>query len=207
VPSASVNGAPAVPTYPAAQLTAADDSSSNLPAGTYYYFVTAKNSAGESAPVSLGSIATTDRQTVKIVINRVVSAPGAKSYKVYRGTSSDASKSLFAFEIKDAGAGVTQEIFDKNYDIPGTDTAVLMDNDPDQVLAFKQLAPLMKLPLARISASERFMILLYGMMQVYNPRRIVVLKNIGKLGINSNRELFLPSYGASSFGTVRPVAQ
>jgi hypothetical protein len=82
-----------------------------------------------------------------------------------------------------------------------------MDDDPIQVLTFKQLAPLMRLPLARISASERFMILLYGMIQVYNPRRMVVLKNIGALGLNSNRELFTPSYGAASFGTVHPVAQ
>jgi hypothetical protein len=85
--------------------------------------------------------------------------------------------------------------------------AFLIDMDAENVLRFKQLAPLMKLPLARISASERFMILLYGMLQVYNPRRVVVFKNIGKLGINSNRELFDPSYGATSYGTVKPVAR
>jgi hypothetical protein len=46
-------------------------------------------------------------------------------------------------------------------------------------MSFKQLAPLMKLPLARISAAERFMILLYGMPLLYNPKRCVLLKNIG----------------------------
>jgi len=207
VPTASANGAPAVPTFPASQLTAAADTASNLAAGTYYYFVTAKNSAGESAPVSLGSIATTAGQAVTILINRVVTSPVAKSYKVYRGYYSDATKAQFMVEVKDAGTGTTQSIVDENLNIPGTHTAILMDNDPDQVLAFKQLAPLMKLPLARISAAERFMILLYGMVQVYNPRRMVVLKNIGTLGLNSNRELFTPSYGAASYGTVHPVLQ
>jgi hypothetical protein len=206
--SVSQKGAPATPTLDATTpIEAAADATSKMDAGTYYYFVSAKNSAGESAPVATGSVAVTAGQKVTIKINRVVSDPAAKSYRVYRGTSSDPAKALFAFEVKDAGSGTTQDIVDRNFDIPGTDTAVLIDNDPENVLTFKQLAPLMKLPLARISASERFMILLYGMVQVYNPRRIVVVKNIGKLGLNSNRELFNPSYGAESFGTVKPVAR
>lgn len=207
VPASAANGSPATPTYPASQLTAGADATSNLPAGTYYYFVTAKNSAGESAPVALGSVASTSGQAVTITINRVVSDPVAKSYKIYRGYTSNAANALFMTEVKDAGSGTTQAFVDRNFDIPGSHTAIIMDNDPEQVLTFKQLAPLMKLPLARISASERFMILLYGMMQVYNPRRIVILKNIGLLGNNSNRELILPSYGAASFGTVHPVNQ
>lgn len=204
--TASQKGAPATPTFPVSQLVATADATSNLPAGTYYYFVAAKNSAGESAPASLGSVATSSGQRVDITINRVVSDPAAYTYKVYRGVSSDPTLSNFAFEIRDA-SGVTQVISDRNFDIPGTHTAVLIDNDPEDVLTFKQLAPLMKLPLARISASERFMILLYGMVQVYNPRRVVVLKNIGTLGLNSNRALFGPTYDQTSFGTVKPVTR
>lgn len=207
VPAASAKGAPAVPTKDATTPIAAAGTGSALKAGTYFYFVTAKNSAGESAPVAMGSVAATDGQTVTLKINRVVSDPVAKSYKVYRGLTSDATKALFMAEFKDAGSGTTQDLKDDGSEIPGTHSAILMDNDSENVLTFKQLAPLMKLPLARISAAERFMILLYGMIQVYNPRRMVVLKNIGTLGLNSNRELFLPSYGATSFGTVRPGAQ
>lgn len=206
VPTVSSKGAPATPTFPASQLTAAG-TGSTMTAGTYYYFVGAKNSAGEAAVAALGSVAVTAGQSVTITINRVVSDPPAKSYKVYRGMSSDATKAQFAFEVADAKTGTTQAIVDDNSNIPGTHTAMLLDNDSENVLTFKQLAPLMKLPLARISASERFMVLLYGMVQVYNPRRIVIFKNIGTLGLNSNRELFLPSYGATSFGTVHPVAQ
>jgi len=206
VPSASAKGAPAVPTYPGGQIVAGS-SGATIPSGTYYYFVTAKNSAGESAPVSMGSVAVTLGQAVTLTINRVVGDPPAKSYKVYRGTKSTAADALFAFEIKDSGAETTQAIIDTNADIPGTHSAMALDNDPENVLSFKQLAPLMKLPLARISAAERFMILLYGMIQVYNPRRIIVFKNIGTLGLNSNRELFTPNYDAPSFGTVRPSLQ
>lgn len=206
--ASSQNGAPAIPvkdgTTPVAAVA---DTTSLMEAGTYYYFVSAKNSVGESAPVSIGNVTVTSGQAVDIKIDRVVSSPAARSYKVYRGVTSDAAQALFAFEVKDAGTGTSQVIRDKNLDIPGTDTAILIDNDPENVLTFKQLAPLMKLPLARISASERFMVLLYGMMQVYNPRRVVVVKNIGKLGINSNRELFGKVYGATSFGTIKPVAE
>jgi hypothetical protein len=210
VPDKSSKGAPAVPATTGIDtpVVAADASpATNLPAGTYYYFVSAKNSAGESAPVSLGYVAATKGQKVTLTFNRVVSDPVAKSYKVYRGLTSVAANAQFMVEVKDAGSGTTQAIVDDGSEIPGAHTAILMDDDPIQVLTFKQLAPLMRLPLARISASERFMILLYGMIQVYNPRRMVVLKNIGALGLNSNRELFTPSYGAASFGTVHPVAQ
>lgn len=205
--TASQKGSPAVPTVGGTPVVATADTTSLQQAGTYFYFVSAKNSAGESTPVSIGSIALTSGQRADITINRVTSDPVAKSYKVYRGVTSDSTKALFAFEVKDAGSGTTQVISDLNFDIPGCHTAVLIDNDSENVLTFKQLAPLMKLPLARISASERFMILLYGMVQVYNPRRCVVIKNIGTLGNNSNRELFLPSFGATSYGTVKPVAR
>lgn len=200
-------GAPATPSFPASQLTAVADATAKHSAATYYYFVAAKNSNGESAPAALGSIAVTSAQRVDILINRVTSDPAAKTYRVYRGVTSDPTQALFAFEVKDAGSGTTQTIADRNFDIPGTDMAFLIDMDAENVLTFKQLAPLMKLPLARIAASERFMILLYGMLQVYNPRRIVVFKNVGKLGTNSNRELFNPSYGQTSYGTVKPVAR
>lgn len=204
----SQKGAPAIPTFPASPLVGTADATSNLSAGTYFYFVAAKNSQGESAPVQVGtSVTTTSGQRADITINRVTSDPAARSYRVYRGVTSDPTQSVFGFEVKDAGTGTTQVLSDLNANIPGSDMAFLIDMDAENVLRFKQLAPLMKLPLARISASERFMILLYGMLQVYNPRRIVCFKNIGKLGTNSNRELFSPSYGATSYGTVKPVAR
>lgn len=205
--AASQKGAPAIPTVGATPAVGAADTTSKLPAGTYFYFISAKNSAGESASVVTNSVATSAGQRVDITINRVVSDPKALTYKVYRGLTSNPENALFAFEIKDAGTGGTQVIPDRDFDMPGTDTAVLIDNDSENVLCFKQLAPLMKLPLARISASERFMILLYGMMQVYNPRRVVIIKNIGKLGINSNRPLFGAVSDMTSFGTVKPVAR
>lgn len=200
-------GSPAAPTPDATTPVAAvADDTSLMEAGDYYYFVSAKNSQGESVPAAIGgSVTVAEGQRVDITINRVVSDPVATSYKLYRSATSNVEDAQYLFEVKDAGKGTTQTISDFNFELPDTDMAFLIDNDPENVLRFKQLLPLMRTPLARISDAERFMIRLYGMLQVYNPRRIVIFKNIGKLGLNSNRELFEPSYGADSYGTIRPV--
>jgi hypothetical protein len=209
------NGSPAAPTIAgvATPVSAVADTT-NKPnnfnsnyAGTYYYWVSSKNSAGESVPVFVGSAAIAAGQAMQLTINRVTSAPAALSYVVYRGTVNDSTKALKAFEIADVGgAPTTQNIMDTNADIPGTSKAFLLDLDSEESLTFKQLAPLMKLPLARVSASTRFMILLYGMPLVYNPRRNVVYKNIGALGGQVTRTLFDPTFG-SSYGTVAPVTR
>lgn len=207
-------GSPATPAMATVSpLTAASDQLSKFVSndnGTYYYFISAFNNQGESVPVASGGQAVTAGQAVSIVINRVVSAPNAVSYRVYRAKVNDSTQALYAFEVVDAGSGTTQTIIDRNFDIPGTHKAFLLDMDSDQSFCFKQLAPLMKLPLARISASERFMILMYGMIQMYNPRKNIVIKNIGLLGNNSNRQLFGKGQygeGITSYGTVKPVAR
>ncbi|WP_025684567.1 hypothetical protein [Paenibacillus maysiensis] len=202
----SQKDAPAIPVLDSAKGVA--DINSTVPAGTYYYFISAKGRKGESAPVPTTAIAITDKQRVEITIQRVDSGDvdlKANSYKVYRGYSSNPAQALFMTEVADSGSGTTQVIVDDGADIPGTEHAFLIDNDGDNVLRFKQFAPLMNLALGRVDTSDRFMILLFGMLQVYNPRRIVVFKNVGKLGENSNRELFGPSYDQPSFGTIKPV--
>jgi hypothetical protein len=53
-----------------------------------------------------------------------------------------------------------------------------MDNE---VLAFKQLAPLMKMDLAVIGPAIRWMILLYGTLVMYAPRKWVRIINVGDI--------------------------
>jgi len=48
-------------------------------------------------------------------------------------------------------------------------------------MCFKQLSPLIRLPLAQISPATRWMLLMYGTPLIYNALHHVVLKNIGKL--------------------------
>ncbi len=214
------NGSPATPAVPASNITAAADATSKFKTndggvygnanwdstGTYYYFISAKNSVGESVPVAAGNIAVGDGQAVSIVFNRVVSSPAAQSYRIYRGKKADGSDALYMDEVADAGApaGATQTYVDRNFKIPGTYDGFMLDTDPEKGMAFKQLAPLMKLPLARISAAERFMILLYGMPIVYNPRTNVYYFNIGVTGGAVARNLFDADFRPSN-GTIQPV--
>lgn len=180
---------PGAPDTPSITTAATGDANSLLPAATYTYRVTAVNSKGESAPCALESQAVSAGEKAQITITRVVSDPPARSYRIYRGVSGGADP-LFMREVADPGTDPNFVVEDLNMDIPGTSTAYLLDLDSEQSLAFKQLAPLMKLPLARISAAERFMILLYGMPLVYNPKRNVMIKNIGAVGPQVLRDLF-----------------
>jgi hypothetical protein len=78
-----------------------------------------------------------------------------------------------------AGSGGTTALhyYDCNETLPGTGNAYLVENNP-MVMAFKQLAPLMKLPLATITAAIRFALLLYGVPVIYAPRKIVIMRNV-----------------------------
>lgn len=178
-PQNGKEGAPASPVWADVDPLVADASTTGLglPAGTYKYQVTAVSTKGESTPNVVKEVVVTGNGQVTIKFNRATSPVPAKSYRIYRDNGD--GKVLFMAEIADSKTGTEMEYIDRNQDIPGTSTGFLLDLDGTQSMAFKQLAPLMKLPLARISASERFMILLYGMPLVYNPRRNVIFKNIG----------------------------
>jgi hypothetical protein len=179
-PTSAPDGAPVKPTWAASDAITAGTSSTGvgLKAGTYKYVITAVNDKGESVASAEKSAAATLNQSITLVFNRQTDAPAPRSYRIYRDNAD--GNILFMTEIAQPSEGDTVTYEDRNQDIPGTSKAFLLDLDSDQSLAFKQLAPLMKLPLARISASERFMILLYGMPLIYNPKRNVIFKNVGK---------------------------
>jgi hypothetical protein len=178
-PTSGRDGAPGTPTWDATTPLADGVSSTGvgLKAGTYSYKVTAVNAKGESVATDASTVAVTANHAVTIKFARVTS-PQAKSYRIYRDNADGVH--AFMVEVADPGTGTDVTVVDKNDNIPGTDTAFLLDLNGEQSMSFKQLAPLMKLPLARISAAERFMILLYGMPLVYAPKRNVVFKNIGR---------------------------
>lgn len=204
----SQKDSPAIPA--SVKVEVVPDTNSRLDAGTYYYFISAKGPKGESGTVITPAVAVASGQKVTLTIPRVVSgdpALSATSYKIYRSFYSDIAKAEFMTEVADSKGGSNQVLVDDGSDIPGCEHAFLIDNDAEEVLRFKKLADLMRVPLGRVDTTDRFMILLFGMLQVYNPRRIVVFKNIGKLGVNSNRELYAPSYGAESYGTIKPTTR
>jgi hypothetical protein len=183
-PTGAISGAPAAPAAPTSASAVGASLWTATPA--IYYSVSAVGEDGAEslvtavvAPVAIADAA----HFVNLTITRVVGTISAYSYRIYRGTVADTTTHRFMIEVADATPGLvgaaTQVVADKNYDLPGTSKAFGCFLDPEQGMAFKQLAPLMKLNLATLGASLRFMVLLYGVLVVYSPNKQILIKNIG----------------------------
>jgi hypothetical protein len=188
--SASANKAPAAPvsvgaTTPAnvlGQFVAAD-------AGDYIYAVTAKNRYGESAPTQItgGAITVAAGDSVDLEYTAGAGTYAATGYVIYRTKVDDTAASsllypLFEVSVAELAAGydggAAGHVFDNNRWLPDTEEAMLLQSDK-QIYEFKQLAPLMKMPLAQLSPAERFMVLLYGTPILYQPQKMVRFINVG----------------------------
>lgn len=152
-------------------------------AGTYIYNVTAVNRHGESVPCSTtANIAITSndfQKSVEITItnSEVMSIP-ADYFKVYR-SEKDGSNLYHILDIPAQSVeanGVTTG-YDENYRLPNTYTAFMGEFTP-QVITFKQLAPIMKMDLAVLSPAQRWMILIYGVPQLFAPKKWIKFINI-----------------------------
>lgn len=174
-------------------------SGSSLRAGTYGYSVSAINQNGESVAVAdVGADETaTAGQSIGLTITLptatpTLDQPAASAFRIYRRTAGGAKLYLRTVVPADDPAYVvgnaTFVVSDAGADIEGTSLAFMFDMNPTQVMAFKQLAPLMKLPLATISAAIRFMVLLYGVPILYANRKGLLIKNVG----SSSTPLNLP---------------
>ena len=160
--------------------------------GTYSYSVTACNRFGESVPTActadVALVSEDFGKGVTITITNAASMVVAPEYfKVYR-TEADGAQKYCIMEIPAANvvaSGVTTAV-DKNETMPNTYTAFMGEFTPE-VIAFKQLAPIMKMDLALLGPAYRWMILIYGVPQLYAPKKWMKFKNIkATSGVNNN---------------------
>lgn len=150
-------------------------------AGDYFYSVVAVNRFGRSAAVACDASAVSmivgDNMTVGVT-------PGGstttESYELYRTAKNGAvgTQRLIQRVANAAGAG-EQDVIDRNFTLPYCTTAFLFQQNLE-CMSFKQLAPLLKLPLATIDSSIRFMLLLYGVPCLYTPGKAAIIRNIGR---------------------------
>lgn len=161
-------------------------------AGDYFYAVSAKNRFGESALCPLGTltaVATTEAVDLKFTAGTGVSEV-ATGFCIYRskvdptGTIADTDLyKLFEIPVTALATGyngaAAGKVRDKNYFLPDTDQAMMVEWDADQVLAWKQLAPMMKMNLAVTAPIQRFMVLCYGTAILYAPGKMVRFINVG----------------------------
>jgi len=189
---ASSTKSPGAPTVSAVALVA--DANSKYKTGEFgnvFYAVTAVNRYGES---NLTPFATAVTLAANQAVN-ITLAPGAGSivasgYVIYRtkvttaGTPTDleffpifaVSESARANGFNGGAAGIVR---DRGYFLPDTEQAFVTDL-VDEVLSFKQLAPISKLDLAVQSMSRRFICFLFGTPQLYAPKKVIRFINAGK---------------------------
>lgn len=150
--------------------------------GTYIYKVVAASRYGKSAPVTTASIAVAAGDQVDIPVTDA--GPGTTFYDVYRSDKNGAaSTARHIMRVRRTGA--VQTIVDLNRFLPNTSKGYMLTQSPE-VLKWKQLAPFTKIPLATIDSSIRWMMVLYGALQVMKPLQNGMFINIGKLPTGAN---------------------
>jgi hypothetical protein len=201
--AATSPNAPATPASIAGVVNALTNADFNkgAPAGTngYAYLVTAANRFGESAPTAALGALVTITQVNKDAGNGIdltITNAGSigsfppEYFRVYRTVALaaaapvPASPSSYSLIIQIAAAsqtaGVTTTTTDVNFLLPFTSTAYLGEMTPS-VLTFRQLLPMMRLDLAVLAPSYRWMILLYGTPILFAPKKWLRYINIGTL--------------------------
>lgn len=173
---------PANPTISTGATTPVDAAALFLAAdvGDYFYHVVAVNKFGASAPVAVGgavTVAAGDRVTFGVT---PAGSNTVTYYKIYRTEVGGATGTARLILRVPNSAGVGEEvIIDQNSRLPGKTTGFMFQLNMDN-MSFKQLAPMIKVPLATIDTSIRWMQLLYGAPVLYTPRRNVLFRNTGR---------------------------
>ena len=192
--------APNAPTVSAGAVTAADSLSKFRTAegglGTVFYAVSAVNRYGESpltfAPNATTAITTANGLSVDLTFTSGGGAVPATGYVIYRSLVTTATNAqtgavvmypIFRVSEAERTAGFdgasAGSVRDRNRFLPNTEEGFVTEM-VDDVLSFKQLAPLSKLDLAILGMSKRFITFLFGTPQLYAPRKVVRFLNIGR---------------------------
>lgn len=182
---------PGTPTESVAPATASDSASqfAASDAGNYYYKVHAINRYGRSAALSLtGPVAVAAGEKVTFTV--ADGSPAGTAFEIYR-TNKDEATGNERLMVTVARSGATTAITDLNARIPGTTTAFLVQQNLE-FFAVKQLAPHVKIPLATIDTSIRWMQLLYLALTVYAPGKGLLYRNVGRAPGSSGLDNAVP---------------
>lgn len=150
--------------------------------GTWRYKVTSVNRFGESAAsagTSAAINAALDTITLTITNNSDSSDP-TTGYNIYRTpvVGGVAGTEQYLTQVPRIGGAATTTFVDVNRFLPNTSRAYLKQMNL-QAISFRQLAPMMKIPLATIALSIRWAMLMYGMPIVYATRKFTIFDNVG----------------------------
>jgi hypothetical protein len=152
-------------------------------AGVYTYSASLGNNYGESSVCASQSITITSAQLTNhvpiTVTNGTVGAVLPQYVSIYRSQPGGSVRyRIIRTPVTSQANGGTTVVNDTDFIMAGTSEAYLGEMST-QVLAFKQLSPLMKMDLAIVAPAYRWMVLLYGVLVMYAPAKWVRLINLG----------------------------
>jgi len=167
--------APATTPADAASQFAADD------AGDYFYSVVACNRYGRSMAVAVDvaaiAIVAGDKMTFGVTPGGATSVEWYELYRTAKGGAVGSQRRILRVK-NTAGAGA-QTIEDLNANLPFCSSAFMFQQNLEN-MSLKQLAPMLKIPLATVDSSIRWMQLLYCVPVLYTPGKNILFKNVGR---------------------------
>jgi len=176
---------PGTPTVSTGPTTPSDALSKFIAedAGDYFYRIVACNRYGRSAPVHLVAgptavtVAAGDKTTFAMTPG---GATAVEWYEIYRSKVGGAALSdRLILRVPNAAGAGAQTIDDYNNNLPYCTSGFLFQQNLES-MSVKQLAPLVKIPLATIDTSIRWAQLLFFTPVLYAPGKNVLLRNIGR---------------------------
>lgn len=183
--------APSAPTAGANPALAADTLAKFIAGetGACRYAVSALNRFGESGLTLLGAadITVTVGSAIDLTFTATAGSQSTTGFRIYRTLPGVPYTGIFypilTVSTAQLAAGydgaAALSIRDRGRILPNTETAFITEM-VDDVLSFKQLAPISKLDLAVISMSRRFITFMFATPQLYTPRKFVKYVNCAK---------------------------
>jgi hypothetical protein len=165
---------PTITVAPAAAGTGSQFIAADI--GVYIYQVVGGNKYGLSTPVDTAGVTVAVGENVTFTVGD--GGQGTTFYEIYR---SDVGGAVGTAKLmtRVSRTGATQVITDTNADIPGTTKGFVLQQN-QRSMAWAQLLPMTRVPLATIDTSIRWAQVVYGAIKLYTPARNIVVKNIGR---------------------------
>lgn len=179
-PAAAAGDSTKRPGAPSAVAGAGGGTDGSIPAGTYYYKVSAVNESGESAVTTSAAVTVTAGQHVTLTITNLGSGVDPTGYRIYRSAKDATSASDCRYLTACAyTSGASTTFTDTGAWVPGTCHIGLLDLRPAAMACqWSQLFPASRLNLAMTSPVIPFLVNLYGAMRWAKPEWLGVIKNV-----------------------------
>jgi hypothetical protein len=186
-PTAAIGSAslrPGTPTVSTGNTTPADGASQfgADDVGDYFYEIQAVNRYGRSASVLLvaGPTAVTVAEGDKVTWGMTPAGVEPDWYEVFRSKKDGAAGSeRRILRVPNAAGAGEQTIDDYNVNLPYTTSGFIFQQNAE-AMTFRQLAPMVRIPLATIATSVRWAQVIYGVPVLHTPGKAVLIRNIGR---------------------------